>query len=71
LTIGASPICISDQITFSANSVVLGEWYLSSSNIVVATKHPSTGVVTTKGTSNIIYTITGGCSGTKPPTIDN
>lgn len=66
---GTSPICIAGSTTFLANSVVLGggtgTW--SSSNSAVATVNSSTGVVTgiTAGTSNIIYTITGGCSGTK------
>jgi uncharacterized protein YjdB len=66
---GTSPICISGTTTYSANSVVLGGgtgiW--SSSNTTIATVDPSTGIVTgvTAGTSNIIYTISGGCSGTK------
>ena len=66
---GISPICISGTTTYTANSVVLGggigTW--SSSNTSVATVNSSTGVVTgiSAGTSNIIYTITGGCSGTK------
>ena len=66
---GTSPICISGTTTYTANSVVLGggtgAW--TSSNTAVATVNSSTGLVTgiTAGTSNIIYTISGGCSGTK------
>ncbi|WP_369765556.1 Ig-like domain-containing protein [Flavobacterium sp. WC2429] len=66
---GTSPICISGTTTYAANSVVLGggtgAW--SSSNTAVATINSSTGVVTgvSAGTSNIIYTISGGCSGIK------
>ena len=42
-----------------------GVW--SSSNPAVATVNPVTGVVTAvgAGSCNIVYTITGGCSGTK------
>ncbi|MGO4773864.1 beta strand repeat-containing protein, partial [Flavobacterium sp. W22_SRS_FK3] len=66
---GAASICIGGAATqYVANTVVLGggtgTW--SSSNTAVATVDPSgkvTGV--SAGTTNITYTITGGCSGTK------
>lgn len=63
---GTSPLCIGGTTTFTANSVVLaggtGAW--SSSNTAVATVN-SSGLVTgvAAGSSNIIYTITGGCGG--------
>ncbi len=63
---GASPLCIGTTSTYTANGVVLsggtGAW--SSSNPAVATVSAA-GLVTgiTAGTANIIYTITGGCSG--------
>ena len=66
---GTNTICISATTTYTANSVVLGggtgSW--SSSNTAVATVDSSTGIITgiAMGTSNIVYTITGGCSGTK------
>jgi hypothetical protein len=65
---GTSPLLIGETANYTANSVVLGggtgTW--SSSNIAVATVNATTGVVTAvaAGTSNIIYTITGGCGGT-------
>jgi uncharacterized protein YjdB len=65
---GTSPLCIAGTATYAANTAVLGggtgAW--SSSNTAVATVDASgvvTGVAT--GTTNIIYTITGGCGGTK------
>ena len=64
---GASPLCIGATSVYSANGVVLsggaGAW--SSSNPAVATVSAA-GMVTSisAGTSNIIYTITGGCGGT-------
>ena len=64
---GTTPLCIGGTATYLANGVVLsggtGAW--SSSNAAVATVS-ATGLVTgiTAGTSNIIYTITGGCGGT-------
>jgi len=65
---GTSPLCISGTATYTANTVVLsthgtGSW--SSSNTAVATVSTS-GLVTgvSNGTSNIIYTISGGCNGT-------
>ena len=65
---GTSPLCIAGTATYAANTVVLsggtGAW--SSSATGVATVNAS-GLVTgvTAGTANIIYTITGGCGGTK------
>jgi M6 family metalloprotease-like protein len=66
---GTTPLCIAGTASYTANTVVLsggtGAW--SSSNTAVATVDPSTGLVTgvTAGTCNIVYTITGGCGGTK------
>jgi hypothetical protein len=66
---GTTPLCIGATATYTANGVVLGggtgAW--SSSNTAVATVIAGTGVVTAVGvgTCNIIYTITGGCGGTK------
>jgi gliding motility-associated-like protein len=63
---GSSPLCIGGTSVYTANGVVLsggtGAW--SSSNPAVATVSAA-GLVTgiTAGTSNIIYTITGGCGG--------
>jgi len=63
---GASPLCIGATDSYSANSVVLGggsgSW--TSSDPSVATVN-SLGLVTslTSGTSNIAYTISGGCNG--------
>jgi gliding motility-associated-like protein len=63
---GLSPICIGGATTYTANGVVLGggtgAW--SSSNPAVATVSAA-GVVTgiSAGTSDIIYSITGGCGG--------
>ena len=65
---GTTPLCIGGTATFTANSVVLsggtGTW--STSNSSVATVNAS-GLVTgaSAGNCNIIYTITGGCGGTK------
>ncbi|WP_316634967.1 Ig-like domain-containing protein [uncultured Flavobacterium sp.] len=65
---GTSPLCIGGTATYSANTVVLsggtGAW--SSSNTAIATVNAS-GLVTgvSAGIANIIYTITGGCGGTK------
>ncbi|MDP3679829.1 MAG: LamG-like jellyroll fold domain-containing protein [Flavobacterium sp.] len=65
---GSSTLCSSGTTTYTANSVVLsggiGTW--SSSNTAIATVN-STGIVTgiASGNCNIIYTITGGCGGTK------
>jgi hypothetical protein len=66
---GSTPLCHPATATYTASGVVLGggtgTW--SSSNNLVATVDPNTGLVTTVGggTCNIIYTITGGCGGTK------
>ena len=65
---GTSSLCVSGTATFVANSIVLGggtgAW--SSSNNAKATVS-AVGLVTgvEAGTVNIIYTITGGCGGTK------
>lgn len=64
---GKTPLCIGESATYTANNVVLeggtGAW--SSSNPAIATVS-STGAVTgvSPGACNIIYTITGGTSGT-------
>ncbi len=66
---GTTPQCIGQTTTYTVSGVVLGggtgSW--SSSNTAVATVNSSTGLVTavSAGTCNIIYTVTGGCSGTK------
>ena len=68
---GTSPLCIGAGATYTVNSVILGggtgAW--SSSNTTMATVAASTGIVTAVasggGTANIIYTVTGGCGGTK------
>gem|GEM_PF-2138405 len=66
---GNTPLCINETATYDAPGAILGngtgKW--SSSNTSVATVNPSTGEVTAvgAGTTNIIYTITGGCGGTK------
>lgn len=66
---GVSSICASSTTNFTANNVVLGvgtgSW--SSSNTAVATVNSVTGEVSAiaAGTTNIIYTITGGCNGTQ------
>ena len=68
VTGGTSPLCAGSTTTVTANGVVLGGgtggW--SSSVPAVATVNAS-GVVTAvgAGATNIIYTITGGCGGTK------
>jgi hypothetical protein len=65
---GTNPLCIGGSATYTATGVVLGggtgAW--SSSNTSVATVDASTGAVTTltAGSTNIVYTITGGCGGT-------
>ena len=65
---GTTPLCLNSTATYSANTVVLsggtGAW--SSSDTAVATVD-SSGLVTAigAGTCNIVYTITGGCGGTK------
>ena len=65
---GTSPLCIGATATYIANGVILGggtgSW--SSSNTAVATVNAATGIVTalSAGTTNIIFTITGGCNGT-------
>ncbi|MBX2902541.1 MAG: Ig-like domain-containing protein, partial [Chitinophagales bacterium] len=69
VTAGTSPQCIGGTTTYTVSGVVLGggigAW--SSSNGSVATVNPSTGLVTAvgAGTCNIVYTVTGGCGGTK------
>ncbi|HOY32352.1 MAG TPA: hypothetical protein PKW80_10770, partial [Bacteroidales bacterium] len=65
---GTSPMCIGDSAVYTANGVVLGggagAW--SSSNTSVATvASNATVTAVSAGTANIIYTITGGCGGTK------
>ncbi len=63
---GASPVCTGNSVNYTANGVVLsggtGAW--SSSNPAVAAVNAA-GLVTgiAPGSCNIIYTITGGCSG--------
>ncbi len=67
VTLSSSSVCIGQGLSATANSVVLGggtgAW--SSSNTSIATV-ASTGVITPKaaGSTNITYTITGGCGGT-------
>jgi trimeric autotransporter adhesin len=64
---GASPACIGDTPTYTANGVVFsggsGAW---SSSVPANATVTAGGVVTklTNGSSNITYTITGGCGGT-------
>jgi gliding motility-associated-like protein len=64
---GSSPLCIGDNATYTANTVVLGggtgAW--SSSNNAIASVN-SSGQVTANsaGNCNITYTISGGCGGT-------
>ncbi len=66
---GTTPQCIGLTATYSVSGTVLGggtgAW--SSDNTSVATVNASTGVVTAvaAGTCNIVYTVTGGCGGTK------
>ena len=68
VTLTSSSVCKGQGLSATANSVVLGggtgAW--SSSNTSVATVN-SGGTIATPGagTANIIYTITGGCGGTK------
>ena len=65
---GTTPLCKNSTASYTANGVVLGggsgAW--SSSNALVATVDPASGLVTAVGigTCDIIYTITGGCNGT-------
>jgi uncharacterized protein YjdB len=65
---GTSPLCIGATATWTATGVVLGggtgAW--SSSDPAVATVDPVSGLVTavSAGTTNISYTISGGCNGT-------
>lgn len=67
VTLTSSSVCIGEGLSAKANSVELGggtgAW--SSSNTSIATV-ASTGVITPKaaGSTNITYTITGGCGGT-------
>ena len=65
---GITPICIGENTIYNANSAILsgGTGIWNSSNPTVASVDESTGLVTalTDGTSDIIYTITGGCNGT-------
>ncbi len=72
VTLTSSPVCKGQGLGATANDVVLGggtgAW--SSSNTSVATVNSSETTTTTvatpgAGTANIIYTITGGCGGTK------
>ncbi|MGV8945884.1 MAG: LamG-like jellyroll fold domain-containing protein, partial [Lutibacter sp.] len=64
-----STICIGSTTTYTVSGAILGggtgAW--SSSNTAIATVNASTGVVTavSAGSANIIYTVTGGCSGIK------
>ena len=66
---GTTPQCVGQTTTYSVSGAVLGggtgTW--SSSSPSVATINATTGVVTavSQGTTNIVYTITGGCGGTK------
>ena len=65
---GVTSICVGSITTYSATGIYLaggtGAW--SSSNPTVATVNASTGLITalTAGTTNIKYTISGGCGGT-------
>jgi hypothetical protein len=65
---GTSPLCIGGTATYTASGVVLGggtgAWSSSDENVATVS---SAGLVSavSAGTANIIYTITGGCSGTK------
>lgn len=56
---GSSPLCIGSTAVYSSNGDAGGTW--SSSNTLVATVNPVTGLVTAvnPGTANIIYTLTG------------
>jgi hypothetical protein len=66
---GTTPQCEGSSTTYTVSGVELGggtgAW--SSDNTSVATVNSSTGVVTAvgAGTCSIIYTVTGGCGGTK------
>ncbi|MCX6324985.1 MAG: Ig-like domain-containing protein [Sphingobacteriales bacterium] len=65
---GTSPLCIGGTATYSSTGFVLGggtgAW--SSSSPSVASVNPTSGLVTAlaAGTTNITFTITGGCGGT-------
>lgn len=65
---GTSPLFVGETTTYTANSVVLGggSGVWSSSDTDVATVDES-GIVSAigAGSCNIVYTISGGCSGTK------
>ena len=56
---GNTPLCIGSTALYSSNGDAGGTW--SSSNTLVATVNPSTGLVTavSPGSANIIYTLTG------------
>lgn len=68
---GESPLCIGSSTVYTVTGVVLsggtGAW--SSSNTAVVTVDAA-GVVTVigAGNANIVYTVTGGCGGTKTAT---
>jgi tagatose-1,6-bisphosphate aldolase non-catalytic subunit AgaZ/GatZ len=69
VTAGTSPQCIGSSTTYTVSGAVLsggtvGFW--SSSNTLVATVDAAIGVVTavSAGTTDIVYTVTGGCNGT-------
>ncbi|MGQ7946091.1 hypothetical protein [Flavobacterium sp. WC2509] len=69
VTAGTSPQCVGGTSTYTVSGQVLGGgtggW--SSDNTAIATVVAGTGVVTavSAGTCNIVYTVTGGCGGTK------
>ena len=58
---GSSSLCIGTTETFTSNGTIEGTW--TSSNTMVATVHPSSGLVTplAAGTTEITYAITSGC----------
>ena len=67
---GTTPLCVGSTATYTTTGSNLGgtgtgAW--SSTNTSVASVDPTTGVVTAlaAGTTNITYTVTGGCGGTK------
>ncbi|MBA3830261.1 MAG: Ig-like domain-containing protein, partial [Taibaiella sp.] len=62
---GTTPLCIGATATYTSNGTIGGAW--SSSNTAVATVVAGTGVVTAAGagTTNIIYTVTTGCTAPK------
>ena len=59
---GTSPLCIGATAIYSSNGEAGGVW--SSSNPLVASVNPTSGLVTalTNGTINIIYTLNTGCN---------